>query len=617
VNNTDPSVTDYAKNVADIIFNPLPVITNTLGDLTWEASGYDSPGLPWTNGTFDGFSMGPGYFGKTFYMWPPDPRYGANADPTNISSTNTAQDSGNRWIADWRKRFFLYPGTSASTKGAPMDDNSRLWDTAAGNIGVWRPQGLGGTVQYIPHYDAILKWIKNGPQTLPPSMRAGRVLYYDSIPDTIPMNWQTGLIGSTATVNDRFWKEYIDFVIGCGRHARKKTLNGQATNNTFGSNTFGSPQITPKSSLSGTPTPYMNYGDCPVHPRLHMWFGPLTMLGFISLNSDNLDYNWNAGTTSEAQMWQLKAGIRAALDDINKNHPNDLASLNFWSGHDGYATPRVTMGRNYDMMKNCLYYPFSLVNSLGTVSSEMRPYTTATINSSNPCGFEPLNYQADLPCADGGTNPTMGFMVAYNQFNWNGGFTGRKGASKIVILETDGAANLKCNGTFSAISGGGGTYQWTGVTNGGSPGTPSNGHPGAMDPAISLAWLINQDSAGSKPWPTFPSYTNGSGVATATTPTKWTGLTANGPGFSTPRAPARVHTLAFGELFESTTTSMVKTRSLEFLRNIQIAGGTSPAGSTSIESYKIITGTSDQRIANMKQALERIMQGGINVSLIE
>ena len=37
----------------------------------------------------------------------------------------------------------------------------------------------------------------------------------------------------------------------------------------------------------------------------------------------------------------------------------------------------------------------------------------------------------------------------------------------------------------------------------------------------------------------------------------------------------------------------------------------------SIESYKIITGTSDERVAKIKEALERIMQGGINVSLVE
>ena len=39
-------------------------------------------------------------------------------------------------------------------------------------------------------------------------------------------------------------------------------------------------------------------------------------------------------------------------------------------------------------------------------------------------------------------------MLSYNEFNWVGGYTGRKGATKMVILETDGVANQKCNGNF-------------------------------------------------------------------------------------------------------------------------------------------------------------------------
>jgi len=212
----------------------------------------------------------------------------------------------------------------------------------------------------------------------------------------------------------------------------------------------------------------------------------------------------------------------------------------------------------------------------------------------------------------------MGLMVAYNEFNWNGGYTGRKGASKIVILETDGVANFKISGTFAAISGGGGNYQWSSIANAGFAPVPYNGHPQAMDPAISLAWLIAQDSGGTKAWPTFPSYTNGTGLQSTTTPTKWTGLTANGPGFSTTRSPAKIHTLGFGYLFEPTTTSVVKTRALEFLRNIQLAAGQPQDATTgTIESYKMIVGTYDQRIAAIKQAMERIFQGGIQVALIE
>lgn len=617
VSSTNPSLAQYAKNVADMLYNPVPSITNSTRNASWEANsptgGYDMSSLTFKNGAFKGYSMGPGYYGKSFYVWPPDPRWTPGADPTNINTSNSIQDTSNRYMADWRKRFFLYPSTSSTTKGAPMDDNSRLFDITTCK---WKNQGVSSTVQYVPNYDAILKWLKTGPKTLPNALRAGRVLYYDAIPDSIPMNWQTGVISSDATTNERFWKEYIDFVVGAGRHPRSQTLYGDNTANSFGSNTFGSLQITAKASLTGSPAPYMNYQDCPVHPRLHTWFGPLTMLGFLSVNSYNMDYNWLAGTTAEAQCWQLKAGIRSSLDDIRNNHPNDMATLNFWSSHNGYNTSRVAMSKNYDKMQNCLYYPFSLIDNLGTATSEKRPYKNGTQSTVNPSGLDPSNYAADIPLADGGTNPSMGLMLSYNQFNWVNSYLGRNGAAKVVILETDGVANQKINGTFSAISSG--RKEWTSISNGGSAGSPSNGHPDALNPAITLAWLICQDANGSKPWPTFPAYTNGlSAVATASPPAQWSGLTSNGPGFSTTRNPARVHTIGFGELFEPANSSGVKTRALEFLRNVQIAGGTSAPGSASIESYKIITGSSTERIDKLRQALERIMQGGIQVALVE
>ncbi|HEX3149051.1 MAG TPA: hypothetical protein VHR66_13300, partial [Gemmataceae bacterium] len=630
---TAPVATDYAKTAAEML--NISTVTTSTRNTSWETlgtgGGYDYSSLTFKNtGTFKGYTMGPGYYGKSFYIWPPDARYTTGANPSTISGSNPVQDGSGNWIADWRKRFFLAPGTS-STKGSPIADNSKLFSTTAGSIGQWLSQNLGGTVNYIPNYDAILAWIKNGPQTLPPSLRAGRVCYYTAIPTTIPMDWSTGIISSSATADQRFWKGYIDLVIGCGEHNRLQTLYGTDTDNTFGASTYGTPKITAASSLTGSPKPYMAYDDCPVHPRLHMWFGPLTMMAFLSMNSQNLDYNWFAGTTYEAHTWQLKAGIQSALDDIKKNHPNDLATLNMWSSYDGYATPRVAMGKSYDTMKNCLFYPFSLVNGLGTVGSEVVPYTTSSPTSGNPSGLNqtPSAILSDIPNANGGTNPTMGLMLAYNQFNWNGGFNGRKGASKIVILETDGVANQKCNGTFSAISGGGGTYNWTSISNGGNSNSantslPSNGNAAGLDQTVTAAWILCQDSTGSKSFPSLPQYVacnTGAGNLPASTPTKytgWSGMSNTGPGFSTTRSPARIHTLAFGYLFEDTTTSALKTRALEFLRNIQMTSGM-PADATTntIESYKMITGTYTQRIDKIRQAMERIMQGGIQVALIE
>src|SRR5262249_48499373 len=185
-----------------------------------------------------------------------------------------------------------------------------------------------------------------------------------------------------------------------------------------------------------------------------------------------------------------------------------------------------------------------------------------------PWAVDPQNSARDIPCGDGGTNPSMGLMLCYNQFNWTGTYTGRKGATKIVILETDGVANQLINGTLGNITGGG--KQWTGISNGGSAPSPANGNPAALDPALTIAWLICHDATRSHPWPTLPSYTNGPGLATAGVPAKWSGVPNASPGYSTVRNPARVHTLAFGQLFESSTTSIQKTRALEFLRNIEL-----------------------------------------------
>ena len=95
--------------------------------------------------------------------------------------------------------------------------------------------------------------------------------------------------------------------------------------------------------------------------------------------------------------------------------------------------------------------------------------------------------------------------------------------------------------------------------------------------------------------------------------------------------PAEVHVLAFGDLFESYSTSPQKPAALRYLAAVQIDGNTSPtpAGSwdtdsldydayfLNLEPYKLITGPYNTRIENIREALEPIMQGGVNLALIQ
>src|SRR4029078_12730939 len=86
---------------------------------------------------FKGYSMGPGWYGKTFFMWPPDPRWTSGASSINLNtSSSLPKDTSGKLICDWRKRFFFDQGTttplgdSPSTSDDNRVDNSKLWDSS-------------------------------------------------------------------------------------------------------------------------------------------------------------------------------------------------------------------------------------------------------------------------------------------------------------------------------------------------------------------------------------------------------------------------------------------------------------------------------------------------------
>src|SRR5271157_2894677 len=152
------STTVFASSLAD-----------ALGGTTKNA-GFESNGYQSIQGTaLQGYIQGPRYWGKTFFIWPPD--------PTN----------------DWRQNFF---GTK---------DNTKLWNSSAWN----QPSG-----NYTINYKNILAWIANtGPNPFPTQLRSGNILYYDSIPTDVPASAynHTNLNSTITDANQRFWKEYIDY----------------------------------------------------------------------------------------------------------------------------------------------------------------------------------------------------------------------------------------------------------------------------------------------------------------------------------------------------------------------------------------------------------------------
>ena len=138
---------------------------------------------------FNGYTEGPGYWGKTFFIWPPDPSPAStDAAATTaameaisaISGAKSASGTGTG-TNDWRQNFFYN-----ATGSAPLTDNTKLFQDGSGNnsnngIGYNDPAG-----NYVINYKAILYWIQNcGPNPFPSQLRSGNVQIYGSIPTDV------------------------------------------------------------------------------------------------------------------------------------------------------------------------------------------------------------------------------------------------------------------------------------------------------------------------------------------------------------------------------------------------------------------------------------------------
>lgn len=563
---------------------------------------------------FQGYSMGPGYWGKTFFCWPPDPRPGM----------------------DWRRKFFLRvtaasavktgSGTTVTTTTAAFDPQGDNHAYTAGTNGInmvlFRnasgmtmtdvrgtqsisttdntvvPPTISNQNQtvygYQINYPAVLAWIKSGgPMTLPPNLRAGRVLYYSSVPDDV----DTSTGNAQQQLDKVFWKNYIDFVFGAYfdyDYNNAGFLYG-AGDGGLGSGFNRSIYTADLNTWTGPGNnwpslrPYMRYNDSPNRPRLHFWFGPLSMVEFIA----DARNNWQPGTCNEAQCWQLKAGMNSVVGDLQNNHPNDAVGLVMFA-YSHHKDIRVPMGQDFIALKNALFYPKSLLNTIRNASTspptydasaEIRPYTSsfASIGSEQ------------IPNANGSTDPNTGLMFAFNLLSPSanlpsqyGTVKGRRGASKVVIFETDGVPNAYSSFTLNLK--GYDTY----YSNFGNAGNPGNGNATTMNAAYTVVQqIVKTMSSG-----------NTSGVDS---------------GLSLPNAPAKVYPIGFGDLFDVALAPSATFRPTahQFLSNIGIYGGTLPAGTTTLPTYMTITGTYQQRIDTLKDCMERIFASGIAVTLIE
>jgi hypothetical protein len=392
------------------------------------------------------------------------------------------------------------------------------------------------------------------------------------------------------TVDQQFWKEYIDWVLGV-------YMDPTGTVQNIGSPTCSiGPDFTPGSGtaiqIKGPDYVYksgyaafIDPNDNPKRPRQRMWFGPMTMIQFMS------DTGLLPGTTHDISMVVAKLGVAGALQDIQNNHPNDLVSLCMFSrppfsGEDAavgqFPYACNNLGGSYSSMINSLWYPPN------SSSADVRPWDSNDKLTPRAHG--------DYDC---NTTTDYGLMLAYNQFSGSsnlqnataggqsvaaGGF-GRVGAQKVVILETDGMVNQATSATFNNV--------------------------GSYNSYYNLPPLATVSASGSA--------ADASALSVATRICALTTDAVNGPGFATPQQPVLIYCIAFGAIFEPTASGSEQTSAVTFLQSLATIGGTTFPSSSSDPNYGYLwcIGTLSQRQTKLQQAFINIMDQTESIILVK
>ena len=177
---------------------------------------------------FSGFTTGPGYWGKTFFQWPPDP------GPT-----------GERLAAALLHRRLQQAGRQQH-------------DPLGSRVGTWNYPYNERVTNYHINYKAILNWITNvGPNPFPPTLQAGtgRLLQLRSPPTSRPPPTTTASPTATSpTPASRFWKEYIDYCLGVWRDPYGNVWPPGNRRAATGRTSTGAPSRSPRSRRARRPT---------------------------------------------------------------------------------------------------------------------------------------------------------------------------------------------------------------------------------------------------------------------------------------------------------------------------------------------------------------------------
>ena len=662
------SATNYATNVND-------VVGGTARNAAWELDGYSN----YTNGSlsnaaagksdystapFKGYTQGPAYYGKTFFLWPPDPRQPLSSGSatvfkqfyTDFGYTNTDYSNNTYWqpllgiystsSTTSGKHNWPWPNDGGASLGTYLTTNVYLpggsrklkatdsqyqkimrlynWNYVVDNLGTtpcdWRVRFFGtkdntilfdpasgslnlpSALTYTINYNEILRWIANSTDPFPTQLRAGRIKYYGSIPTSVTGTWPN--YGST---DQRFWVEFMDYVLGfrqidAGIYQDVSPMTGYGTDFNWGTLSL---------NVQPSLTQSMNYSDNPARPLSRYWFGPMAMVDFLhnmNMNSNGVTnyFCMQPGDSYEAPIYSAKESFVGAVNTMQTNHPNDWVSI------VAYSSPRTGANSGLSGRFNCVRSPLSTNYNFATASIL---FPTGTINADgSPNGTEITPYAADpatgavpssdfldTPRADGGTCFAMGLMLAYNQF--------------AVTPVSDGTLRNYVSSspiTFpSGMAGGLGRkgaqrvviFETDGLAN--TSATASLINAGAYN-YYQVRYNMNNPSASEYPGVV------GAGLNDPTVLSQVYSLVQRlATDHGTSRNPFRLYTIGFGPVFQGSNASSA----LSTLQSMQYYAGTQSSPSTALAANQIITGTDTQMSSSMISTFTSILQKGVQIAL--
>ncbi len=665
------STTTYATDVKDV-FN------SSATNILWELDGYSaySAGSLDTSGTggnpkvwtqvdytasgtqFNGYTQGPGYYGKTFFIWPPDPRNGSITNTTilksylgslgiNATDQTTLANNWSTWLGqgtttgltnlqNWLKGSTTSGGPYTPTsKFVPGSNNNapiyyavcRLFNRAypAGSSNGafsadWRSRFFGttnnttllnnsgsldlpGGSTYTINYNAFLNWIAQSPNPFPSQLRAGRVKYYGSIPTAITGSWPS--YGST---DQRFWVEFIDHVLGfrqtsAGVYQDISGMAGYGSDFSWGTMAQSNPPSAP---------PYMSYTDNPQRPNLRYWFSPILMVDY--LQNYNMDDNVNnyfpmqPGDSYEAPIYVAKEAYQATISTVQTNHPNDWVSVVPYSWPRSSASDTngrfncvsCPLGTNYNYATSALVYPFSTINANGSPNNtEVTPY-----DPDPATGMIPSANFWDTPRAEGDTCFAMALMLCYNQLAVTPSTDSTLRSfvtSSPITFPTGMAGGMGRKGAQKVI-----IFETDGLPN--CQATASLVNAGTYN-YYQIRYNMNQPSSSEYPSVTPFSDLNDSSVLNQI----YSLITQCVTNYSTTRNPFRLYAIGFGPVFQGPNAS----GALSTLQTMQYYAGTQSSASTPLAASQIVTGTDTQMSANMVNAFTSILESGVQIALIQ